>query len=106
MASPRGRGRAPASENQHFACNKFWQRDEFFREERGPLPGAVCRSIPRVWMWLFDTLDNLSRRCNATLNCSEPGDDAIGGLLFEVADGFRVSELCNQLIALFEKFAQ
>jgi hypothetical protein len=62
--------------------------------------------MSRFWVGLFDTLDNLSRRYNAALYCSEPGDNAIGGLLFEVADGFRVRELRNQLVAMFEKFAQ
>jgi len=33
-------------------------------------------------------------------------DNAIGGLFFEVADGVRVSEPRNQLVAMFEKFAQ
>jgi hypothetical protein len=55
---------------------------------------------------LFDTLDDLSRRYNAALNCSEPGDNGIGGLFFEIADSFRVSELRNQLVAMFEKFPQ
>ena len=62
--------------------------------------------MPCFWVELFDTLDNLSHRYNAALDCSEPDDNAIGGLFFEVADGFRVSELRNQLVAMFEKLAQ
>jgi hypothetical protein len=38
--------------------------------------------------------------------CSESGDNAIGGRSFEVADGFGVSKLRNQLVAMIEKFAQ
>jgi hypothetical protein len=83
-----------------------------------PQPASVCTEAEAaVWqperltsssapIVLFDTLDNFSRRHNAIVYCSESGDNAIGGRSFEVADGFGVSKLRNQLVAMIEKFAQ